>query len=105
MWYLIVSIPDLCTFTYFYRYHKIRKAFPKFYYRHSELIVKYNIGIKALLQQGISEPIFYINLVYKFKRIVGKPNLSDQLKKIIKRYIKVGYYLDCMPGFKTNHGL
>ena len=27
-----------------YRYHKIRKAFSKFYHRHSELIVKYNIG-------------------------------------------------------------
>ena len=37
----------------------------------SELIVKYNIGFKALLQQGISEPIFYDELVYKFKRIVG----------------------------------
>ena len=39
-----------------YRYHKIRKAFSKFYHRHSELIVKYNIGLKTLLQQGISEP-------------------------------------------------
>ena len=37
-----------------YRYHKIRKAFSKFYHRHSELIVKYNIGLKTLLQQGIS---------------------------------------------------
>ena len=36
-------------------------------YRHSELIVKYNIGLKTLLQQGISEPIFYGDLVYKFK--------------------------------------
>ena len=27
-----------------YKYHKIRKAFSKFYHRHSELIVKYNIG-------------------------------------------------------------
>ena len=42
-----------------YRYHKIRKAFSKFYHRHSELIVKYNIGLRTLLQQGISEPIFY----------------------------------------------
>ena len=42
-----------------YRYHKIRKAFSKFYHRHSDLIVKYNIGFKTLLQQGISEPIFY----------------------------------------------
>ena len=79
-----------------YRYHKIRKAFSKFYYRHSELIVKYNNGLKTLLQQGISEPIFYGDLVYKFKRIVGKPNFSDQFKKIVKRYIRVGYNLDIM---------
>ena len=63
---------------------------------HSELIVKYNIELATLLQQGISEPIFYGNLVYKFKRIVGKPNFSDQFKNIIKRYIKVGYNLDVM---------
>ena len=79
-----------------YRYHKIRKAFSKFYHRHSELIVKYNIGLKTLLQQGISEPIFYGGLVYKFKRTVGKPNFSDQFKKIVKRYINVGYKLDFM---------
>ena len=79
-----------------YRYHKIRKAFSKFYHRHSELIVKYNIGLKTLLQQGILEPIFYGDLVYKFKRIVGKPNFSDQFKKIVKRYIRVGYNLDIM---------
>ena len=78
-----------------YRY-KMRKACSKFYRGHSELIVKYNIGLKTLLQQGISEPIFYGDLVYKFKRIIGKPNLSDQFKKIIKRYIKVGYNLDVM---------
>ena len=43
-----------------------------------------------------SEPIFYGDLVYKFKRIVGKPNFSDQFKKIVKRYIRVGYNLDIM---------
>ena len=77
-------------------YHKIRKAFSKFYHRHSELIVKYNIGLKTLLQQSILEPIFYGDLVYKFKRIVGKPNFSDQFKKIVKHYIRVGYNLDIM---------
>ena len=56
----------------------MRKAFSKFYHRHSELIVKYNIGLKTLLQQGISEPIFYGDLVYKFKQIVIKPNFSVQ---------------------------
>ena len=73
-----------------YRYHKTRKAFSKFYHRHSELIVKYNIGLKTLLQKGISELKFYGDLVSKFKRIVGKPNFSDQFKKIVKRYIRVG---------------
>ena len=57
-----------------YRHNKIRKAFSKFYHRHSDLICKYNIGLKTLLQQGISEPIFYGDLDYKFKRIVGKSN-------------------------------
>ena len=79
-----------------YTYHKIRKAFSKFYHRHSELIVKSNIGLKTLLQQGISEPIFYGDLVYKFKRLVGNPNFSDQFKKIVKRYIRVGYNLGIM---------
>ena len=33
----------------------------------------------------------------KFKRIiVGKPNFRDQFKKIVKRYIRVGYNLDIM---------
>ena len=65
-----------------YRYHKIRKAFSKFYHRHSELIVKYKIGSKTLLQQGISELIFYGDLVYKFKRIVGKPNFVINSKRL-----------------------
>ena len=59
-----------------YRYHKIRKAFSKFYHRNSELIVKYNIGLKTLLKQGTSEPIFYGDLVYKFKIIIGKPTVA-----------------------------
>ena len=73
-----------------YGYHKIRKkkTFSKFYHSlHSELIVKYNIGLKTLLQQGISEPMFCGDLVCRFKRIVGKPNFSDQFKERVKRYI------------------
>ena len=42
-----------------YRYHKLRKAFSKFYRRHSELVEKYNVSLRKLLQQGISEPEFY----------------------------------------------
>ena len=64
-----------------------------------EVLPNYNnlvLLFGALLQQGISEPIFYGDLVYKFKRIVRKPNISDQFKKIVKRYLRVGYNLDIM---------
>ena len=65
--------------------------FSKFYYSHSELIVKYNIGLKTLLQQGISETVLYSDLVYKFKRIV-----DDQFKQIVKSLKTVGHTMDIM---------
>ena len=39
-----------------YRYRKLRKAFSKCYRRHYELISKFNVGLKSLLHQGLSEP-------------------------------------------------
>ena len=48
-----------------YRYHKLRNASFKFYRRHNELISKFNVGLKSLLHQGLSEPEFYGDLVYK----------------------------------------
>ena len=53
-----------------YRYYKIQRKKSYFYQRHSELNVNFNIGLKSLLQQALSEPIFYCDFVYKFKRIV-----------------------------------
>ena len=47
-----------------YRYHKLRKAFSKFYRRHFELIEKYHVSQKKLMQQGICNPEFYGDLVY-----------------------------------------
>ena len=58
-----------------------------------------------LLQQGISEPIFYGDLVYKFKIFFGKPTFSGQFKKIIKRYEKVGYNLDIIRQSACHNGL
>ena len=54
-----------------YGYHKHRKIFSKFYRRHYELISKFNNGLKTLLREGISEPEFYGDLVYKFKKLIG----------------------------------
>ena len=58
-----------------YRCHKIRKAFSKFYRLYFDIVdivSKYNVGLKTLLLQGLSEPEFYGNLVYKIKKIIGK---------------------------------
>ena len=52
--------------------------------------------VYLLKSEDISKPVLYCDLIYKFKRIVGKSNFSDQFKKIIKRYKKVGYHIDVM---------
>ena len=79
-----------------YRYLKLHKAFSKFYRRHSALLEKYSVSLKTLLQQGISEPEFYGDLVYRFRKIVGKSNFSEQFRKLINRYKRIGYSLDIM---------
>ena len=37
-----------------YRYHKLRKAFSKFYRRHFDIVSKYNVGLKTLLLLRLS---------------------------------------------------
>ena len=66
-----------------YRYHKLRKTFSKSYRRHYELISKYNVGLKTLLSEGLSEPEFYGDLVYKFKKLIGINDFSFQFRQII----------------------
>ena len=47
------------------------------------------------MRQGLSEPEFYGDLVYKLKKIVGSNNFSTQFIKIISLYIKIGYNINC----------
>ena len=68
----------------------------KFYRRHYELISKYNVGLKTLLSEGLSEPEFYGDLVYKFKKLKGINDFSFQFRKIITRYRRIGYNLNVM---------
>ena len=68
----------------------------KFYRRHSALLEKYSVSLKTFLQQGISEPEFYGDLVYRFRKIVGKSNFLEQFRKLINRYKRTGYSVDIM---------
>ena len=79
-----------------HKYHKLRKAFSKFYRRHFCLVSKYNVSLKTLLLQGLSEPDLYGDLVYKFRNIIGKTDFSYHFKKIIDRYKTICYNIDLL---------
>ena len=79
-----------------YRYHKMHKAVSKFYWRHFDIVSRYNVGLKTLLLQGLSEPEFYGHLVYKFRKIIGKNDFPYHFKKLFVRYKKIGYNIDVL---------
>ena len=54
------------------------------------------VGLKSLLSQGLSEPDFYGDLVYKLKKIVGSNNFTAQFIIIISHYKKIGYNINVL---------
>lgn len=74
-----------------YRFHKLRKTFSKFYHRNLPLISKYNCKLRTLLQQGISHPEYYGDVIYKLKKIRGHIHFQDLFIKRIKTFLKKGY--------------
>ena len=60
------------------------------------LLSKFSVGLKTLLHQGLSEPEFYCDLVYKLKKkIVGRAYFSDQFRKNMC-YKRIGYSINIM---------
>ena len=51
------------------------------FYFNCTLAEKISDFIESLLRQGLSEPEFYGDLVYKLKKIVGSNNFSAQFIK------------------------
>ena len=60
------------------------------------MISKFQIKLKPLLRQGLSEPEFYGDLVYKLKKIIGSNIFSGQFIKIISHYKKSGYNINVL---------
>ena len=56
----------------------------------------YDKRMQTLLSEGLSEPEFYGDLVYKFKKLIGINDFSFQFRKIITRYRRIGYNLNVM---------
>ena len=59
------------------------------------MVAKFKVGLKSLLQQGLSEPEFYGDWVYKLKKNVGRADVSDQFRKVM-RYKRIGYNINVM---------
>ena len=62
------------------------------------MISKFNVRLKSLLHQGLSEPEYYGDLVYKFN-IMGRTDFSDYFRKIIIRHKRISYDLNVMRQF------
>ena len=52
--------------------------------------------LKNILRHALSEQEFNGDLVYKFKKIMGRTDFSDQFRKIILRYKRIGYNVNVM---------
>ena len=55
------------------------------------MISKFQIGLKSVLREWLSEPKFYVDLVYKLKKIIGTNNFSAQFIKINSHYKNIGF--------------
>ena len=53
-------------------------------------------GFAVLTPHRLSEPEFYGDLVYKFRKIIGKNDFPYHFKKIVVRYKKIGYNIDVL---------
>ena len=41
----------------------------------------YDVDLETLLQQGLSVHEFYGDFEFRFRKIIGKPNFSEQIEK------------------------
>ena len=57
------------------------------------LCVSYFVAFQENLK-CLSEPEFYGDLVYKYKKLIGRNDFSFQFSKIITRYRRIGYTLN-----------
>ena len=62
----------------------------------TQCLNNYNVVLKTLLLQGLSEPESYGDLVYKFRKTIGKNDFPYHFKKIIVHYRKIGYNIHVM---------
>ena len=67
--------------------------------KRTELTIFGQLKISMMFSINLNLKTFRLlkcDLVYRFRKIVGKSNLSEQFRKLINRYKRIGYSLDIM---------
>ena len=54
------------------------------------MVSGFQVGLKSLLRQGLSEPGFYGDLVYGLRRIFGSGGFSARFIKVVSHYGRIG---------------
>ena len=57
---------------------------------------KYNVGLKTFLLHGLSGHAFNGDLLYNFRKVIGKNDFPYHFENIIFRYKKIGYNIDVL---------
>ena len=61
------------------------------------VLTSFNLRGRCFLFRTIMyQPEFYGDLVYKFRKIIGKNDFPYHFKKIVVRYKKIGYNINVM---------
>jgi len=79
-----------------FRYHKLRRTFTKFFKRYDHVMHKYNTTLKDCLKDGISQPLFYGDAIYKIRKIITSAHFSVLFPKLIRRFCSRGYDPDIL---------
>ena len=78
--------------THGYRYYKLRKTFRNFFRSYSELLWECSdISSTEYVSKGISNPVFFGDLVYKLRWVKDTPNFISSGSKIVKRPLRRQY--------------
>ena len=82
----LVQIVSSKCLTQGYIYHKLRETFGKFFRSYSELLSKCGAtSFQECVPKGITQPVFYGDLVYKPRMVKSETNFISSGSKIVKR--------------------
>ena len=78
------------------RYHKLRKTFSKFYRRYYDLVSKFQVGLKSLLRQRLSEPESMVAWCINWRRLLALIISQRSSLKWFPIIKKIGYNINVL---------